>query len=627
MSEELISLSQNDPELFPARYENRGLLHEGGMGRVYRVFEKQLQREMAIKMLHFSQSSDKSTEERFMREAKILASLEHPNIVKLMNWGSNASGEIYLVMELLEGKTLAEELKEKPLGPGSFFEVFLQVLKGLSYAHQKGVIHRDLKPENLILSRKETELKVKIIDFGISQTESAEFSKTETLTKTGAAIGSPVYMSPEQCKGEELKASSDIYSLACVMYESLSGAPPHGGESSMEIQYKHCNLQAPSLDKLASSNTEKRLAKVLDECLSIDPSKRPQSAEELFEILKQISGESTQTGNFFRTRAEGKILKLHHPLLFGALLLAITITSTVFLISNKIRSPKLSSPVALNKEADKSLERLQKDRERFRKRYLSAPSGDEKYESAQQYLDGIFEYSEGLRSMGRSSEAKQALEEALSLCKVLDLKSEQCQAKTLYNIASCQLDEKDYKGAQKSLDKARACKFGSDLTSGDICRAQIGLDINTHDFKDASKNLEKIWGFEKANEEMHRSDLSVEMMGRFQKKNAAHKLIKNFGFMKNCKHFIAELREQKLESLNEINGAVEFLNLITCICLDYQSAVCEQSLAAAEYLLKAIPESDKETEKLKERTNELRSIQRRYKQEKRFFILPADSDS
>jgi len=253
------------------KYQVLALLGRGGIGAVYRVRQIFLNKDMALKLLDSDKVADTAQIRRFEQEARAAYSLNHPSLVKVHDFGLQDTGQPYLVMDLLEGETLAAYLKgEGAMTLKNINAVFAQVCFALSYAHSEKVIHRDIKPSNIMLLQGmsiDTEGSVKIIDLGLAKwlTEGAGM---QGLTRTGEIIGSPIYMSPEQCSGEALDHRSDIYSLGCVLFEALSGTPPFIGETSLRTMMLHQSGTAPtlreaSLGKEFSPGLEGIVAKML----------------------------------------------------------------------------------------------------------------------------------------------------------------------------------------------------------------------------------------------------------------------------------------------------------------------------------------------------------------------------
>ncbi len=232
------------------KYEIIDLLGRGGIGAVYRVRQVFLNTDMALKLLDSDKAADNSQIRRFEQEAKAAYSLSHPGLVKVHDFGLLETGQPYLVMDLVEGETLAAYLKRAgALSPIDINAIFSQVCFALSYAHSQKVVHRDIKPSNIMLIKgmnRDTEGSVKVIDFGLAKWLT-EGEAMQGLTRTGEVMGSPIYMSPEQCSGGSLDHRSDIYSLGCVLFEALTGTPPFIGETSLRTMMLHQSGTAPTL--------------------------------------------------------------------------------------------------------------------------------------------------------------------------------------------------------------------------------------------------------------------------------------------------------------------------------------------------------------------------------------------
>jgi len=277
-----------DSGLFPrgqmlgGKYEVISLLGKGGMGTVYRVQQVFLNEELALKVLDNRRESDGVHMRRFQQEAKAAYSLSHPNLVKVHDFGLLDNGQPYLVMDLIEGVTLARYIKEHgPLVLDEVGPLFAQACFGLSHAHNQSVIHRDIKPTNIMLVTGlplGTEGSVKIVDFGIAKLASDHGGEIQTLTRTGEIIGSPLYMSPEQCSGAPVDHRTDIYSLGCVLFEALTGTPPFLGDNVLRTMMMHQTEPAPLL-KEASLGKEfpEGLKQIVDKMLRKSPSERYQN--------------------------------------------------------------------------------------------------------------------------------------------------------------------------------------------------------------------------------------------------------------------------------------------------------------------------------------------------------------
>lgn len=254
------------------------LLGHGGMSLVYKARQAQLDRVVAVKVL--STQVEETAIKRFWQEAILTKEVVHPNIVKVYSCGVSADGQLYIVMEYLEGSSLEADLRQNwCLNLKKFEDVFLPVLSALAEAHRIGLIHRDLKPANIMICHSETaNLSIKLVDFGIARLLGHREAQAPTLTAPGTILGSPLYMSPEQCMGTSTDARSDLYSLACVMYEAISGEPPYSGSSALEVMQKHCTMPLPRAGARGRTREEESLLQVILWGLAKDPSKRPQSA-------------------------------------------------------------------------------------------------------------------------------------------------------------------------------------------------------------------------------------------------------------------------------------------------------------------------------------------------------------
>ena len=230
------------------KYRLEEQLGIGGMGTVYRARHLLIDRPVAVKVLNQRFVEDEAARTRFRREAKAAGRLQHTNAVTVTDFGESQDGYVYLVMELLEGRTLRDVLaKEAPLDAARSVSLMLQVSAAVAAAHEAGIIHRDLKPANIfIVQRAEVPAVVKVLDFGIAKlaAESLDEDEPLTLTQLGTMIGTPRYMSPEQCDGAELTPAADVYSLGVILYEMLTGTVPFSGSTPLAIAMKH-TTEAP----------------------------------------------------------------------------------------------------------------------------------------------------------------------------------------------------------------------------------------------------------------------------------------------------------------------------------------------------------------------------------------------
>lgn len=273
------------------KYEILAVVGGGAMGLVYKAKHTLMKRTVALKMLHPNMVVDEATVKRFQKEAEALSCLNHPNILTVFDFGVSKTGQPYLVTDYLEGQTVAELLEQNERADWMrTLRIFTQVCSALAHAHKHGVIHRDIKPSNIMLvSFEEQPDFVKILDFGIAKVVSDVPEGSNSLTRTGEVFGSPLYMSPEQCRGKALDSRSDIYSLGCVMYRTLTGQPALFGQDLVECLYKHVNEEPQPLTQVApDANIPPELEAVVLKCLAKDPAARYQTMADLKDALNAI---------------------------------------------------------------------------------------------------------------------------------------------------------------------------------------------------------------------------------------------------------------------------------------------------------------------------------------------------
>src|SRR5271168_1877105 len=293
-------------------YEVLEQLGSGGMGVVYRARDTRLQREVAIKVLSEAYlgpgTPGQATHERFLREARSASSLNHPNICTVYDVGEQ-DGKPYLVMELLQGRTLKEALRGTPLPLPEALEFSIQIARGLEEAHEAGIVHRDIKPANIFIVRKQQgSQQAKILDFGLAKrtapqtvgavsdatsdsTGVADTAAGNSLTLPGSTVGTVAYMSPEQARGEPLDARSDLFSLGSVIYEMATGKLPFAGSSTADVFASLLAREAApprTLNPAISKEGERIILKLL----SKDKTPRYQTATEVRTDLEQLAARS-----------------------------------------------------------------------------------------------------------------------------------------------------------------------------------------------------------------------------------------------------------------------------------------------------------------------------------------------
>ncbi len=272
------------------RYRVVRKLGEGGMGEVFEATHIYLDKAFALKLLRPEITANPEAVVRFHQEARSAASIGHDNIVNVEDFGRLPDGSVYLAMELLRGRSLAERLRvEPPLSTEECLGFALQVCEGLAAAHAKGIVHRDMKPENVFLTEKQGLVICKILDFGIAKVTGEGSS---SLTRTGAIFGTPHYMSPEQALGKSLDHRADIYSLGVILFEMATGRVPYQAESFMGILTQHITAPIPSPSKVAPERAvPPPLEAVILRAMAKEPADRYATMEELGAELVRIAGD------------------------------------------------------------------------------------------------------------------------------------------------------------------------------------------------------------------------------------------------------------------------------------------------------------------------------------------------
>jgi len=263
------------------RYEIIKELGRGSMGIVYLGHDPQIDRLVAIKVLRQDRVTSEAFVTRFLKEARAIGRLSHPNIVAVYDVGED-QGTIYLTMEYIEGRSLAEIIKEKKVNVHELKEWAIQIADALNYAHNKGIVHRDIKPSNIIVQK---DGHIKITDFGIAHIEDPNALQQ---TQAGEILGTPAYMSPEQVLGEKVDGRSDLFSLGIILYEALTQKKPFKGDTLTAIFKEIIQTTPISPDKI-SKDVSPELAQIIMKCLAKDPKERFQTGAELAEALKKLS--------------------------------------------------------------------------------------------------------------------------------------------------------------------------------------------------------------------------------------------------------------------------------------------------------------------------------------------------
>jgi tRNA A-37 threonylcarbamoyl transferase component Bud32 len=275
--------------VFGGQFRLEALLGRGGMGEVYLAEQLELGRHVVLKLLLYSQLwSSPELEERFRREARILARLNHPNIVQLYSFGRSEDGISYLAMEYIEGRTLTNTIAERgALSESLTLTILDQLASALVEAHGHGIVHRDLKPDNvMIVERYGRPAFVKVLDFGIAKLTRAHDPR---LTRSGAILGTPQYMAPEQLKEQVIDERTDIYALGLIGYELLTGEVPFHGDNTMDLMLRVLNEEAvPPSRKPHGQHVSAATEAVICRCIAKEPEQRFQSAAELRDALAAV---------------------------------------------------------------------------------------------------------------------------------------------------------------------------------------------------------------------------------------------------------------------------------------------------------------------------------------------------
>jgi serine/threonine-protein kinase len=270
------------------RYRLEALLGRGGMAEVWRAADTKLGRTVAVKVIHVAHAGDRAFVERFLREARLVASLEDPNILPVYDFGEEA-GLPFLVMPYLEGGTLRDRMLGRPTPLGQAASWVAQLAGALDAAHEAGILHRDVKPANVLIGKGD---RLFLADFGI-----AKMLETQSgLTATGMVVGTPLYMAPEQAQGKPATPATDRYALGVIAYELLAGAPPFEGENPLSLMHQHVSAAPPVLSTKVRG-LPAGLDAVLASALSKDPSSRPPTCRALAEAI----------GTYLRTSPSGAV--------------------------------------------------------------------------------------------------------------------------------------------------------------------------------------------------------------------------------------------------------------------------------------------------------------------------------
>jgi serine/threonine-protein kinase len=309
------------------RYQLIEIIGEGAMARVYKAYDPEINRPIAVKLLKQQLASDEQYRVRFLREARGAGILSHPNIVTIYDVGVDGERP-YIAEELVEGMTLADVIRsERKLSPMEIVDIGIQLARALDYAHKRGIIHRDVKPGNIMLVANSTT--VKVADFGICRIDKGDATELTQATAMGDVLGTPNYMSPEQVMGQKVDARSDLYSAGVVLYKLLTGSLPFEGDSIITVAVKIAQTEAPTIDRLRA-DVPTSLRRVVERALRKQPDKRFQSGEEMAQALSAVARELHEAEE---RRISGRRIPIGvRWALIMATLVALTMTATATIL-------------------------------------------------------------------------------------------------------------------------------------------------------------------------------------------------------------------------------------------------------------------------------------------------------
>ncbi len=267
------------------------LIGVGRTSNVYKAHHLLLDRLVAIKYINRELVSDEVSLKRFHREAQAASNLKHPNICAVNEYGIDEQGRSFIVMDYIDGITLKKLLRRGgALEPQKAIKIICELCEAVSHAHSKGVIHRDIKPENIILSSDNDG--IKLVDFGMVKLVDRNDGKAANLTKSKELLGTPFYMSPEQCLSKSVDARSDIYSMGCVLFEMLSGSRPFQGRSTVEVVHEQVNSAPPEV-----ADNPPGMRQIVSRCLKKNPDERYETVQELLSAIKALTTSGGHEGS------------------------------------------------------------------------------------------------------------------------------------------------------------------------------------------------------------------------------------------------------------------------------------------------------------------------------------------
>ena len=426
------------------KYTLLELIGKGGMSAVYRAKDLKLNKTVAVKILLPHLISNDSTLKRFELEAKAASSLYHPNLIGVLDYGVAFERQPFIVMELLEGQSLSSTIKENGrLEPWRAVAIFTQICDAMAHAHGRSILHRDLKPSNVMISRSSKEDYARVVDFGIAKLLTPADGESLALTQTGEVFGSPHYMSPEQCSGMPVDERSDIYSMGCLMYETLAGTPPLLGENIMDSLRKQMESPPPDFTDIDPDLiVPERLQLIIFKSLAKQPSQRYGSFKELANALRSVQQEGTAVRvlsslqrkyEFFRLKSnplkgrEKKLLTVAGLLLVFSILMTgalATLATTVFQTTaiptpgaEELFKPTLPARKPMTEQSRAATTLLMKALDSHRIQYHLNPDD---YKIQMDYLSSLRKQGDRFTQEHRYEEAQGIYEELATLTERID---------------------------------------------------------------------------------------------------------------------------------------------------------------------------------------------------------------
>lgn len=488
----------NDLMRLGDRYEVISLIGSGGMGQVWLVRDSVLEKNFAAKVLHEHLLEDAAAAKRFGREIELAKKLIHPNIVTTHDSGRTTDGAPYIIMDFIEGEDLGTLIQNfAHIDVERTVSLFIQACDAMQYAHASGIIHRDLKPSNILITRGDSGELVKIVDFGIAKNLCPEDTEAARLTQTGEVFGSPLYMSPEQCRGDVLDARSDIYSLGCVLYECLAGRPPVQGVNMLEILYKHINVVPDGMSKNGSSQVVPQILEaIVFKAIAKEAGKRYQTMDALKADLERFSRDS-RAGlmaqvlanlSLRHTRSRALTAKEKALALVAGMLFVIAGWlggSFAFSYWQAANSPEWKKQLTWEEEKKAPLEKSQGYEEAisYAQLYVRGAATEKTAPSRMQAkIDQLGYYARVFVRFGRWIDAIDAYKLALRFSEDLNGPSAGPTISMQEALADCYFNEADYVSAEKSYRELIARCLDNDpersrwtWTSGYLPRACLKL--------------------------------------------------------------------------------------------------------------------------------------------------------